>query len=726
MADNFGLKIGIEGEKEFKNAIRDINQSFKVLGSEMKLVSSEFDKNDKSLQAMTARNEVLNKSIDAQKEKISILEAALKNASDSFGENDRRTQSWAIQLNNAKAELNGMERELEQSTDSADDLGDQLKEAGDDAEKSGGKFDKLGNTLKGVSVAMGAAAVAAGAVAFKLGKEAVDQFGELEQNLGGSEAVFGKYAASIQKTGEEAYKNLGVSQSDYLATANKMGALFQGSGIEQQKSLELTEKAMQRAADMASVMGIDMSMAMEAVTGAAKGNFTMMDNLGVAMNATNIEAYALAKGLDFTWASASQAEKAEVAMQMFFESTEQYAGNFAKESTQTISGSIGLLKAAVGSFTAGLGNANADMTNLTQNLVDAFQAVVINIVPVLENIVNALPAATGAILVAIGDLLPLLLETVTNLFTQVLNTIMTLLPELIPATVNAIMTIVGALIENLPLLINAAVQLVTALVQGMSSSLPQLIPAAVSAITTIVQGLIENLPMLLEAALQLILGLAEGLIEALPQLIAALPAIITGIVNFFIGAVPQIIATGVKLLVSLIANLPTIIVDIVKAVPKIIAALIQGFTEHISQMVQMGSNLIKGLWQGISDSGEWLWRKISSFFGGVVDRIKDFFGIHSPSTLFAELGGNMGRGIGVGFEKAMGQVGKDMQKAIPTNFDIQMQSAVTGVETPATAALQPINVTIPLTVDGIMLARVISQLQWSHNTVTVRNLGVNI
>jgi hypothetical protein len=121
-----------------------------------------------------------------------------------------------------------------------------------------------------------------------------------------------------------------------------------------------------------------------------------------------------------------------------------------------------------------------------------------------------------------------------------------------------------------------------------------------------------------------------------------------------------------------------------------------------------------------------LWDKISGFFGGVVDRIKDFFGIHSPSTLFAELGGNMGQGIGVGFEKAMGQVGKDMQNAIPTDFDMQMQSTVTGAETSTTAGLQPINVTIPLTVDGIMLARVISQLQWSQNTVTVRNLGVNI
>ena len=112
MADNFGLKIGVEGEKEFKKALADINQSFKVLGSEMKLVSSQFDKNDKSVQALSARNNVLTKEIEAQKQKIETLRSALQNASDSFGEPDRRTQSWQIQLNNAEAALNDMERKL--------------------------------------------------------------------------------------------------------------------------------------------------------------------------------------------------------------------------------------------------------------------------------------------------------------------------------------------------------------------------------------------------------------------------------------------------------------------------------------------------------------------------------------------------------------------------------------------------------------------------------------
>ncbi len=80
MADSFGLKIGLEGEKEFKKALSEINQSFKVLGSEMKVVTSQFDKNDNSVQALTARNQVLNKEIEAQKQKIEMLRAALANA----------------------------------------------------------------------------------------------------------------------------------------------------------------------------------------------------------------------------------------------------------------------------------------------------------------------------------------------------------------------------------------------------------------------------------------------------------------------------------------------------------------------------------------------------------------------------------------------------------------------------------------------------------------------
>ena len=93
MADNFGLKLGIDGEREFKKALSEINQTFKVLGSEMKLVSSQFDKNDKSVESLTARNQVLNKEIDAQKEKIETLKSALANAAEFIEIQEQNTEN---------------------------------------------------------------------------------------------------------------------------------------------------------------------------------------------------------------------------------------------------------------------------------------------------------------------------------------------------------------------------------------------------------------------------------------------------------------------------------------------------------------------------------------------------------------------------------------------------------------------------------------------------------
>ena len=163
MADTFGLKIGLEGEKKFKKALSDINQSFKVLGSEMKLVQSQFSKNDNSAEALAARTKTLTTQIDAQKQKIEMLQKALDNATESFGENDRRTQSWQIQLNNAKAALNDMERELDDCSLEADDMGEELEDAAEAAEESEKSFSGLGTVLKSVGAAMGTVVVAAGA-----------------------------------------------------------------------------------------------------------------------------------------------------------------------------------------------------------------------------------------------------------------------------------------------------------------------------------------------------------------------------------------------------------------------------------------------------------------------------------------------------------------------------------------------------------------------------------
>lgn len=768
MAYDIGPKIGIEGEAAFRKSIQDINTGMKTLSTEMQVVASRFDKSDDSQEAYVERSKVLNKQIDLQKQKLEQLRKGLEASADKYGENDKVTQGWQQAVNKATAELNNMERDLKDNEKALDSLGNEMEDATEKSGRFGNAVSKLapglvkigGTAAKAAVAGITSVAVAAGAAAIKIGQSVVKQFGELEQNLGGSEAVFGKYAASIQKAGEDAYKNLGVSQSEYLATANKMGALFQGTGLEQQRSLELTEKAMQRAADMASVMGIDMQQALDSVAGAAKGNFTMMDNLGVAMNATNIEAYALAKGLNFTWKTATQAEKAEVAMQMFFEKTEQYAGNFAKESTQTITGSIGLLKAALSSFTAGLGNANADMTNLTGNLVDAFQAVVKNITPVIENIVKALPTAISGLLGAITQLSPTLIEAATGLFGQMLETIIGMLPEITPVVVSAITMIAKTITDNAPMLIDAGVEAIVTLIDGFVEALPQIIEAAVQIIMTLVQSLSKNisklidaavkivfalvdgildlLPELIPAAIALILALTNGIIDALPKLIEKIPLIVESIVTTITENIPLILEAALQIVIALagaiIKNLPLLakttlefnialfkgliatIGKVIEFVPKLFSELVEAFKKI--DWGELGKNIIGGIIQGVKNAAKNLATSVVDSAKGALTKTKDFLGIKSPSRVMRDQVGKMiGAGMAEGIKASAGKVDAAMQGI--------NSSITTKVDTPKFSGVSSnVYVSVPVNLDGKIITAATSRTQYKKNQTSRRVLGV--
>lgn len=278
------------------------------------------------------------------------------------------------------------------------------------------RFTAFETAMKQAVVGGFGAVVTAAAAAVK---SAIPLGMELEQNLGGTEAVFGEYAESVQTLAETAYKNMGLSASDYMATANKMGSLFQGSGLEQVRAMELSTKAMQRAADVASVMGIDASMAMESIAGAAKGNFTMMDNLGVAMNATTLSAYALEKGINFEWKTASNAEKAELAMQMFFERTEQYAGNFAREANSTLAGSFGRMKTNIQDILAKM-VLGQDIKPSLENLQESVLAFAHNIVPAVVAILNQLPDLVSGVLSTIGPVIEQALGDIRSPFGEIL------------------------------------------------------------------------------------------------------------------------------------------------------------------------------------------------------------------------------------------------------------------------------------------------------------------
>jgi phage-related protein len=491
-------------------------------------------------------------------------------------------------------------KSLRQTSTEAKKTGDAVEDSAEKAESSssrwGGALKKIGSgaVALGKTVVAGIG-VAAGALA-GLTVKALSSAGELEQNMGGSEAVFAEHADKIQAKAKEAFSNMGLSTSDYLATANKMGALFKGAGFETEEALDLSSNAMQRAADVASIMGIDTASAMEAVAGAAKGNFTMMDNLGVAMNDTTLNAYALEKGINKTTQEMTNQEKISLAMEMFMEKTAYAAGNYAKEN-QTLAGSLGTAKAALSNFISGAGS--------------------------VDDVVTSFSNAADVIIKNINELFPSLVNGIVSLVNKIVPMIPTLLKQLLPGLID------GAI----------------ALINGLVAAMPQ-----------IVSALLAVVPALLGGIMQIMQSILEALPQIINMLIAAFPQIVLMLVQALPVMIPALIDGLVSMIVTLCEHMPEIIQPIIDYLPDIIEAIVTALVNNLPALINAGMQLIGGLFQGCLQMVQDIPRIMGTIFNGIMTAIKSLFGIHSPSTVMAGIGGNIMEGLFGGIQKLMGKL----------------------------------------------------------------------
>jgi hypothetical protein len=181
--------IKLDGEKEYKAAVGEINTALGTLDSKLKLLKNTYAENKDNVEGLTKINEALNEKILTQKEKISALEDALKNAAQEYGESDARTQKWQQQLNKANSTLIDMERELRDNTDA-------LKDAGVEADNFSGGMEDLVEKTGAVDEQSASFGTTLQDVADKLGiqlpagaQEAVNGLGGV--NVAAGAAVFG-------------------------------------------------------------------------------------------------------------------------------------------------------------------------------------------------------------------------------------------------------------------------------------------------------------------------------------------------------------------------------------------------------------------------------------------------------------------------------------------------------------------------------------------------------
>lgn len=508
-----------------------------------------------------------------------------------------------------------------------------------DLDQKTGKANSLlkgfGKGLAGVvGTAAGIAATAIAAVTkavVDLTKASVDAYADFEQLAGGIEKLYGDSAQKVMDYANEAYKTVGMTANQYMSSTTAFSAkLLRDLGGDANAAADYADKAMRQIADNANTYG---KYTIDELTGVyqalAKGMYTTLDNLNLGFAGSKTGMQEL---LDY----AEQLSGRKFNIENFTDIVDaigivqdelKITGTTAREAAQTITGSFNMMKAAWGNFLTELGKPDADIEGVVNKLIDSAMTFVDNIMPVITRIISAIAKALPILAQKIGELLPDLIDGLIpplwNAVNILIQSLAKNLPSILMTLAKATVDAVKGLVVILPQIIDALLQATIAIIQALAEALPDLIPAIVEAILEIIPVLIDNLPLFIEAGIKLIVGLIQGLIQSAPKILVALKDIAVSMINY------------------------------IKQLPK--------------KFLDIGKDVIKGLWEGISNKVTWVVDKIKGLGKKILSAAKSIFGIHSPSTEFAWVGKmNI-----LGLEQGMEDMQPQLQRTINGMFDLQ-------------------------------------------------------
>lgn len=643
MAVNIGPKIGVDGEAEYRRQINQIIQQSKTLESQMKLVASSFTSATSAEERSAKTSAVLTKQIEVQRERVKLLAEQTGKAAAKYGESDEKTQRWQQALNEAAATLNKMQSGLRNTSSGVEELGDDMREGSEKALSFGDvlKANVASDFIVSGIKAMASAIKEATAALVDLGKQSIMGFAEQEQLIGGVDTLFKESSAQVQQYANEAYKTAGLSANQYMETVTSFSAsLLQSLGGDTKAAADKADQAITDMSDNANKMGTDMRSIQDAYQGFAKQNYTMLDNLKLGYGGTKQEMERLlADAEKFSGIKYDISSYADIVDAIHVVQTEMgITGTTAKEAATTIQGSANAMKSAWSNLITGMSNENLDLDKLVQNVIDSVNTFADNLLPRLQTM---LPRFAEGMTQLVNGLLPYVgpaMEMLLPAFVQGVGGLVSGIVQALPAAVQAISAVVPMLVEQitilLPQILNAGIDIIAALASGIGENLPALIPAAVDAIITVAEGLVDHVDEIIIAAGSLIAGLTQGLIEALPRLVVRLP--------------------------------------------EIIGAIVKGLLSGMAAIGEVGVQLVRGLFDGISNAASWLYDKLRGWVSDVLGWVKGLFGIHSPSKVFAnEIGKFIPPGITLGVEQAMPRAMRDMGEELSALSALPMGGGTT-------------------------------------------------
>lgn len=657
----------------------------------------------------------------------------------------------------------GADKGFAETSDKANSLADKLKNG-------------LATAAKVSAAAIGAAATGVAALV----KQSVDSYGDYEQLVGGVETLFGTSAKSAEEyaaqTGESvdsvrmkwaslsraqniimykaenAYKTAGLSANEYMETVTSFAAsLVASMDGDTEAAAKRADLAITDMADNANKMGSSMESIQNAYNGFAKQNYTMLDNLKLGYGGTKEEMERLLadaeklSGVKYDISSYSDVVDAIHVVQTEMGIT----GTTANEAATTIQGSVSTMKSAWANLITGIADENANLSGLIGNVVESATTAASNIIPRIEQILSGIgeaitgfaPVLSELIPEMISSTLPALLTAAISLTEGALNGIVSVLPALLTTALDAlpqllsaassiVQNLVSALAEAAPQVLSAGAQLLDQLTSGIESGLPDMLSRLPQIIDGFLNYITDSLPTVLEKGEEILGNLIDGIINAIPALIDALPKVIISLTTFFAENGPKIAETGINLLGKLIVGIVQAIPTLVKALPQIISAIVQGIGNLMSGIVDIGKNIVKGIWTGIQGMAKWIKEKVTGFFSGIVNGVKSFLGIKSPSRVFAGIGKYMAEGLGDGWDSEYGKVRKSIESGL--DFDAgtvdYSASAMGQSQGGISSALRNVAASIgqdyTIVVQSVLDGKVIGETAYKYNRQMQRAVGV--
>ena len=443
----FGGAVKLTGESEYRKALAQITQSLRETSSEMKLVSSSFDKNDKSVSALSAQMKALNNVLTEQKSKVDTLKAQYASMSAQFQQQTANHNKLVSTYNAEKAKLDEIGRTLgttsKEYQDQASKVSDlsqavtkstqaqdanekslsklrtEINKAETDCNNTSREMKNLGKStleadegftvLKGTLANLYADAIKKVGEGLKnlaselvnVGKQSFNAYAEFEQLSGGVKKIFDEMDyATIAKDAQEAYKTMGISASQYLQIMTTVGANF-ASTLGDAKGYEVAKEGMQAITDFATGTGKsieELSSKYQLIVKSTSSYQSIADQFAGILPATSASFLEQAQAVGFLSDKYTKLtevpidEYQEAVTKMLTKGVEDIglASNTVMEAETTISGSLGAMKASWENLITALGDPDADLGELVDTFVETAITAGKNAIPKIREIMEGM------------------------------------------------------------------------------------------------------------------------------------------------------------------------------------------------------------------------------------------------------------------------------------------------------------------------------------------------